>query len=108
MKKLLTFVTATAGFIPAVAAHYGLSHAYNGTRVSLLILLLWLSLAVYQELGDTVKGHWVLFSGVFIAFYVPVVYPHTPITGSMEGMVSVVLSVLLIGGVTFLRHRLWP
>lgn len=105
MKKLTALITILAAFVAPAAAHAGISHAYTGRRVSLLILLLWISLAAYQELGDTWKGHWVLFSGVFTAFYVPLFHPHTPVTASAEGFLVIVAAVVLIGTTTFLRHR---
>lgn len=105
MKKIIAFLTAMTTIVSPAAAHAGLYHSYTGTRVSLLILLLWVSLAVYEELGDTFKGHWVLFSGVFLAFYVPLFYPHHPVTDNPVGLLVAATAILVIGAATFLRHR---
>lgn len=103
MKKLIALITAMAAVIPAVSAHSGLYHAYNGVSIGLLMVLLWFTLAVYEELGDTFMGHWVLFSGIYLAFYVPLFYPHHVI--DLSGVSFGLSGVFLVGGMTFYWHH---
>lgn len=103
MKRLILLAAAILAFVPGVSAHAGLYHTYKGTPVSILIIILWATLAVYEEFGDTWRGRWALYSGVFLAFYAPMAYPHEVIDPTGIGVA--VVGVLGIGAATYLRHR---
>lgn len=121
MKKLLGLTAGILALIPAATAHAGLNHTYNGVSVTTLVIMLWAAVAAYEEIGDTVLGHWILFGAVFTALYLPVIHPHVriddiplyapvalgfaPVTVP-GGFLSVAIGVLAVGGVTGVLHRL--
>ncbi len=82
MKKPVSLTASLAAFTSLTAAHEGLYHSYTGAAVFFLIAFLFLALLTYQSAGDTLFGHWALYTGLWVSFFVPVFYPHRVITGT--------------------------
>ncbi len=106
LKKLAATILAVSAVIPAASAHAGISHTYNGISVVTLMIVLWTALALYEHIGDTVVGHWILFSAIFISLYIPAFHPHIRIDELMlADLVQPGTAVLAIGAVTWAMHR---
>lgn len=104
--RAVVLTAAILAVIPAATAHAGLDHTYNSVSVVSLIILLWIGVAVYEEIGDTVLGHWILFSAVFAAFYIPAIDPHIRIDHLPFSSITVLgAGVVVIGVATWILHR---